>query len=348
MKQINFLAEDNRLVRLSQMGDPLEKVAASVKFEQFRPLLNQVFPHIKGEKGGRPAWDNVLMFKIMLLQQWYNIADDMTEYLINDRLSFQRFLNFSLGDKVPDAKTIWLYKETLKNSGKAEELFYLFTKSLEEKKVITRKGSIVDASFVDVPKQRNHRNENEKIKNGEKIEEWTENKRCQKDVEARWTKKNNETHFGYKNHAKVDKDSKLIVCFSVTDASVHDSKEIVGLVDQKDKKMWADSAYTGRELHKEIKKKNKNLKLHLHEKGYRGKPLTEEQKERNKERSKTRARVEHVFGFMTGSMGGMYSRVIGFLRNKFSITLKNLAYNLKRFTYLNGAKKGKGTVCPAT
>lgn len=348
MKQINFLAEDNRLVRLSQMGDPLKKVAASINFEQFRPLLSQVFPHIKGEKGGRPAWDNVLMFKIMLLQQWYNIADDMTEYLINDRLSFQRFLNFSLGDKVPDAKTIWLYKEILKNSGNAEKLFYHFTQSLEEKKVVTRKGSIVDASFVDVPKQRNCRDENKQIKNGKKIEEWTDSKRCQKDVDARWTKKNNETHFGYKTHTKVDKDSKLIVSFSVTDASVHDSQEIVKLIDKKDENLWGDSAYASKELREKIKQKNKKIKLYIHEKGYRGKPLTEEQKARNKELSKTRARVEHIFGFMTGSMGGMYSRVIGFSRNEFSITMKNLAYNLKRFTYLNDVKKAKGVVCPVT
>ena len=103
------------------MGDPLEKVAGAVDFEIFRPTLDTAIPREKGDKGGRPPMDNMLMFKIMLLQEWYHIADDMTEYLINDRLSFQRFLGLSLGDKVPDAKTIWLYREMLKNSGKSKE-----------------------------------------------------------------------------------------------------------------------------------------------------------------------------------------------------------------------------------
>ena len=172
MKQINFFAEDNRLDRLSKMGDPLEKVAGAVDFEIFRPTLDTAIPREKGDKGGRPPMDNMLMFKIMLLQEWYHIADDMTEYLINDRLSFQRFLGLSLGDKVPDAKTIWLYREMLKNSGKSKELFDMFAALMEQVGVITREGSIVDASFVDVPKQRNNRDENKKIKEGDGEELW--------------------------------------------------------------------------------------------------------------------------------------------------------------------------------
>jgi hypothetical protein len=114
MRQINFFAEDNRLARLSEMGDPLEKVSGKIDFELFRPILNTVYQRVASDKGGCPPCDNILMFKIMLLQEWYHIADDMTEYLINDRLSFQRFLGLSLNEKVPDAKTIWLYKEIKK------------------------------------------------------------------------------------------------------------------------------------------------------------------------------------------------------------------------------------------
>ncbi len=207
--------------------------------------------------------DNMLMFKIMLLQEWYHIADDMTEYLINDRLSFQRFLGLSLGDKVPDAKTIWLYREMLKNSGKSKELFDMFAALMEQVGVITREGSIVDASFVDVPKQRNNRDENKKIKEGDGEELWqdNENKRCQKDIDARWTEKNGEKHFGYKDHVKVDSDSKMIVDFSVTDAAVHDSQAIVDLIDDKDNVLNADSAYTGKELHDKIREKNPDIIL---------------------------------------------------------------------------------------
>ena len=317
------------------MGDPLEKVAGAVDFEIFRPTLDTAIPREKGDKGGRPPMDNMLMFKIMLLQEWYHIADDMTEYLINDRLSFQRFLGLSLGDKVPDAKTIWLYREMLKNSGKSKELFDMFAALMEQVGVITREGSIVDASFVDVPKQRNNRDENKKIKEGDGEELWqdNENKRCQKDIDARWTEKNGEKHFGYKDHVKVDSDSKMIVDFSVTDAAVHDSQAIVDLIDDKDNVLNADSAYTGKELHDKIREKNPDIILNIHEKGYRNKPLSEEQKASNKEKSKVRARVEHVFGHMTNSMGGMTTRVIGIDRTTCVITLKNLAYNLSRWAY---------------
>ena len=116
MKQLSFMAEDNRLERLSKMGDPLEKVSGVVDWEIFRPMLEEAFRHEPKGPGGRPAIDRVRLFKIVMLQQWYHIADDMTEYMINDRLSFQRFLGLSLGDKVPDAKTIWLFKERLKES----------------------------------------------------------------------------------------------------------------------------------------------------------------------------------------------------------------------------------------
>ena len=166
MKQLSFFAEETRLTRLTSMGDPLEKVTETVDFELFRPVLNKVFQKAPAAPGGRPPWDYVLMFKIQLLQQWYSIADDMTEYLINDRLSFQRFLGLSLGEKVPDAKTIWLFREKLTKSGASKELFGLFARHLQDKGTITRSGSIVGASFVDAPKQRNTREENKAIKEG--------------------------------------------------------------------------------------------------------------------------------------------------------------------------------------
>jgi len=341
MKQMEFFAEDNRLSRLSSMGDPLERVTEAVEFEIFRPVLNKVFQKESAAPGGRPPWDYVLMFKILLLQQWYSIADDKTEYLINDRLSFQRFLGLSLGDKVPDAKTIWLFRENLTKSGAYKELFYLFAQQMESQGVITKNGSIVDASFVDVPRQRNSREENKKIKEGNGNELWEDNehKRCQKDTDARWAKKNNETHYGYKDHVKVDSDSKMIVEYSVTDAAVHDSKELVGLIDEKDNKLNADSAYVGKELHEALLNKNPDLELNINEKGYRNNPLTDEQKANNCEKSKVRARVEHVFGHMTNSFGEIFVRSIGIARARCQIGLKNLAYNLQRYECLKRLKK---------
>jgi IS5 family transposase len=244
MKQIGFFDEDRRLKRLSEMGDPLEKVTRAVDWEIFRPILSHVFYKENSGAGGRPPWDYVLMLKVLLLQGWYNIADDKAEYMINDRLSFQRFLGLSLGNKVPDAKTIWSFRNILSKSGADKELFALFAMQMEKEGVITRKGSIVDASFVDVPRQRNSREENKTIKEGRVPEEWEKpenvNKLKQKDTDARWAKKNNETHYGYKDHVKVDTDSKMIVNFEVTNAAVHDSRKIVELCDEKEKIINAD------------------------------------------------------------------------------------------------------------
>jgi len=219
---------------------------------------------------------------------------------------------------------------------------------MENEGVITRRGTIVDASFVDVPRQRNTKEENQKIKEGQTPEKWQEPKNAakleQKDLDARWTKKNDETHYGYKDHVKVDSDSKIIVKYEVTAASVHDSQEIVDLVDEKDKELYGDSAYVGEKLHEEIKAKNPEVELKINEKGYRNRPLTQEQKASNKEKSSIRARVEHVFGHMSNSMGGLYIRCIGLGRAKCVIGFKNLAYNLSRYTYLVGAKKAPSLV----
>jgi IS5 family transposase len=338
MTQRGFFDEDDRLRRLSQMGDPLEKISNVIDWEIFRLTLNKVFQKEERGIGGRPPWDYILMFKIILLQSLYSIADDKTEYMINDRLSFQRFLGLSLGDKVPDSKTIWLYRDKLSNSKEYKELFDLFKRQMESQGVITRKGSLIDATFIEAPRQRNTREENKEIKEGKKPQEWEniENKAklCQKDLDARWTKKNEKTYYGYKDHVKVDRDSKMIISFTVTDASVHDSQEVVELIDDKDNDVNMDSAYAGEELRKRILEKNPNVRLHINEKGYRNRPLTEEQKTSNKAKSKIRARVEHVFGHMSNSMGGTYIRCIGIRRARCEIALKNLAYNLSRFTYL--------------
>jgi transposase len=152
---MSFSAEELRLSRLSDMGDPLAKISRAIDWELFRPVLNEIFRKTGNGVGGRPPWDYVLMFKILLLQSWYSISDDKTEYMINDRMSFQRFLGLSLEDKVPDAKTIWLFRDTLSKNGAYENLFSIFTEQMVSIGVITREGSLIDATFVDVPRQRN-------------------------------------------------------------------------------------------------------------------------------------------------------------------------------------------------
>jgi len=340
-KQILLLGAEVQLDRLSKLGDPLEKINISIDWEIFRAPIRKKIRKADYSQGGRPPIDEILMYKITLLQDWNNTADDNTEYMVNCRLDWQRFLGMELGEKSPDAKTIWLFKEQLGKEG-MRELFEIFNRQLQELGLVKREGSLVDATFVDVPKQRNNREENAKIKSGEIPEEWqtpeNANKLEQKDVDARWTKKGNELHYGYKDHVKVDNQSKIITDFTVTPASVHDVDEFEGLIDITDREAWLDSAYASEDHVKRIKEKYPDIILHICERAYKNKPLTEEQKESNRVKSIVRARVEHVFGYMTRFMGGIFIRTIGKERAEREICGMNLAYNIKRAVFLLSAK----------
>jgi IS5 family transposase len=339
MKQKGFFDENDRLEEVSRMGDPLEKLNKFVQWEDFRAELTNVFIKIPKGLGGRPPFDYVMMFKILILQKLNNIADDRTEYLIKDRLSFQRFLGLALCDTVPDAKTIWNFREALKGADMLDAVFNRFVEQMERKGIITRSGSIVDATFVDVPRQRNTQEENGEIKGGKTPAAWEgeekRHKKAQKDVDARWATKNKEVHYGYKNHIKMDKKSKIVTKYRVTSAEVHDSQELKNLVEKKkDKRLYGDSAYTGEEVQKCIPKQVMNR---IHEKGYRNRPLTKTQERDNTAKSRIRARVEHVFGAMN-HFGGIAIRSIGIARAEVQIGLLNLAYNLTRYAYIMGAK----------
>ena len=216
--------------------------------------------------------------------------------------------------------------------GIVEELFTLFNSELEKLNLIVNEGKIIDASFIEVPRQRNSREENKQIKAGEIPDSFTQNphKLSQKDTDARWVKKNEANYYGYKNHVKQDAKSKLITGYCVTDASVHDSQPTEGLLDESDKgeEFYADSAYTGAPLEMVIEKKG--LVNRVCEKGVKNHPLTDEQKASNREKSHVRVRVEHIFGFMENSMNEMYIQCIGIKRTTAIIGLINLTYNMFR------------------
>lgn len=234
---------------------------------------------------------------------------------------------------LPDAKTIWHFKNELSREDMINKLFTLLHNQLLADGIILNKGTIVDAIFVNVPRQRNSREENAKIKEGIELEDWIAKKARQKDIDARWTKKNDETHYGYKDHVKADAATKLITGFEVTDASVHDSNMLDELINDEDNVVFADSAYSSKAQEERLAEVG--IKSKIMEKGFRNKPLTKTQITRNKKRSKTRVRVEHIFGFMTNSMNGIFVRSIGMIRAKAAIGMKNLTYNLFRLVQLN-------------
>jgi IS5 family transposase len=339
MKQKGFFDENDRLAELSKLGDPLERLNKYINWEGLREILTRTLKKEPKGLGGRPPFDYVMMFKILVLQKLYNMADDKTEYQIKDRLSFQRFLGLQLCDTVPDAKTIWHFREELNKGNMLETVFTGFVEQLEDKGIITRSGSIVDATFVDVPRQRNTRKENAEIKEGRTPLEWEQegnrHKKAQKDVDARWAVKNKETHYGYKNHIKIDKKSKLITKYRTTSAEVNDSQELKSLIEkEKDKRLYGDSAYTGEEVQSIIPSTVLNR---IHEKGCRNNPLTKAQERNNTAKSRIRVRVEHVFAAIN-HFGGIFIRTVGKKRAEFQIGFMNLTYNLTRYAYIMEAK----------
>ena len=339
MAQMGFFDVENRYAALDAKNDPLVKINAVVPWEAFRSRLEQVWrkpaDKRKSNAGCKP-WDAIVMFKAIILCALYNLSDDQVEYQMRDRLSFVRFLGLALEDKVPDAKTVWLYREQLSQAGLIDALFEDFDGYLKNQGYQAMGGQIIDASIVAVPIQRNRRDDNEQIKRGALPEAWADEpaKRRQKDRDARWTKKHGKSHYGYKNHVNIDRRHKLIRRYRVTDAAVHDSQVIEELLasDNTASGVWADSAYRSKDT--EGKVKARGLRSRIHRKGYRNRPLRDWEKASNQSRSRFRARVEHVFGAQHNDMGGTLVRSIGLVRARARIGLKNLAYNMRRLVHL--------------
>lgn len=335
--QLSFFDESNRKNKITKLGDTLEQLNGIVKWEIFTPVLNAAIPKKDNGKGGRPPYSNLLMFKVLIIRRLYNLSLDQTEFQINDRISFMRFLGLGINDVVPDAKTIWLYEDLLSQDEAGKKLFDLFFDAIANKGYVTKTGSIVDATFIEAPKRKNTKEQREQLKKGETPAEWDDpdhpQKLMQRDTDATWTRKGNESYFGYKDSVKVDLDSKLIVDYNVTVSSTNDIKAAEGLIDETDNVIYGDAAYPGLKLPAGVV----NM---INEKANRNHPLTEEQRAKNHIKSKSRCRVEHVFAGMVQMIGGTIIRCKNLVRAKFNISLLNLLYNMRRVVTLNRLCKG--------
>lgn len=348
MLQPGFFDLSRRYESLDAKPDPLVALNKLIPWETFRPKLVAALEKAglrataatRKSAAGRKPLDAIVMFKVLILQSLYNLSDDNAEYMIRDRLSFMRFLGLGLEGNVPDAKTIWLYREALAKDETAKALFEAFDTYLKQQGYLAMGGQIIDATIVPVPKNRNTPEENAAIKAGETPKGWAQTpaKLHQKDLDARWTKKNGQSHYGYKDHVNIDRTHKLVREYTVTDAARHDSQELEAVLDPDNtaSDVWADSAYRSAET--EAKLKEKGLRSRIHRKANRRRKLTKREKQGNKTRSKVRARVEHVFGDFATSMGGKLVRTIGIVRARVKIGLRNLTYNMKRFVCLERLK----------
>ena len=236
--QAGFFDTDERLRALSAAGDPLERLAAVVDFELFRRELEAALPRSDRSRGGRPAYDAVLMFRVLILQTLpYTLSDDQAEYQLRDRLSFMRFVGLELDDTVPDAKTIWLYREQLTRAGALGHAFDRFDALLRERGYLAMGGQIVDATVVEARRPRLTRDEKQIVRDGAIPSGWSKARTRQVDRDGRWTMKRgrNQTPpegaqcqalgeiavpvFGYKNHLGIDRAHGFIRRFVVTHAA---------------------------------------------------------------------------------------------------------------------------------
>ena len=355
--QAGFFDIDERLSDLSAKGDDLERLKGLVDFEMFRPALCQAVPRSDRGKGGRPPFDHVLMFKVLILQSMHSLSDERSEYLIKDRLSFMRFLGLGLADAVPDANTIWTFREALTRAGVDGEpavgvLFKRFDAAVKASGYLAMGGQIVDATIVAAPKQRNTQSEKDAIKNGRVPEDWKDKpaKLAQKDRDARWTVKYTKAKtregrakmvdiaipsFGYKNHIGIDRRHGLIRTWTVTDAAAHDGARLADLLDRENtaSDVFADTAYRSKKNEAHLARRGFVSRIHV--KKPKGRAMPEATRIANARKSKVRSAVEHVFAHEKGLMG-LRVRTIGIARARVKIGFANLAYNMRRFIWLGG------------
>jgi transposase, IS5 family len=348
-RMAGFFDIDERLRELSAKGDDLERIKSLVNFEIFRSDLEAAVPRADRSKGGRPPFDCVFMFKVLILQTMHALSDERCEYLIKDRLSFMRFLGLGLADPVPDANTIWTFRETLKKANAVDVLFRRFDEALRASGYLAMGGQIIDAAIVAAPKHTGE--EKNAIKQGRIPDGWKDKpaKLRQKDRDARWTIKYTKAKpeesgvpkvdlaipaFGYKNHVSIDRHHGLIRKWTASNAAAFDGARLIDVLDKGNtaNAVWADTAYRSQKNEEMLAKRG--FVSRIHRKKPKGRPMPERMRIANGRKSKVRSAVEHVFAHQKGLMA-LFVRTIGLARARVKIGLANIAYNMRRLVWLN-------------
>lgn len=293
-------------------NERLERIGQAIDWDRIGKLVEEVY----SSPEGRPSYPPLMMVKVVLLQQWYNASDPEMEAALWDRLSFRRFVGLGLQDESPDYSTISRFRKELTERGLGEHLFKEVGRQLEERGLVVKKGTLMDATLVEAQAHR------PSVSAGPGV-------RSTIDPDADWTRKGSRSYFGYKIHVGVDASSGLIRKAMLTSAKVYESEVADDLVTGDEAAVYGDRAYESRERRNWLKSVGiKDRMMHRSHKHQATLPYW--QKRRNELISRVRAPVEKVFGTLKRTY--CYSRVryMGLDRNATEMWFKCMAYNLRR------------------
>ena len=317
----------------------LDGVNAMINWNRIAKLLRRGLGRTNEITAGAKAYPAILMFKILLLQQWYGLSDQEAEFAMLDRISFIRFVGLSLEESVPDHTTICRFRNALVEKKLLQMLLDEVNSQMEKQGRLVKKGVAVDASIISSAARPRKQVDVETVVCDREEDESTRTKvsvSYSHDRDAAWTKKGKKFHYGYKAHTCVDVDTGLILSAHATPANYSDTGELEMLVKEADlpakSRVYADKGYTSANNRKLLKQHN--CKDGIMSRAYRNKPLTERERTRNKLISKRRYVVERVFGTLKQRYEMARASYLGVIKVQGELFLSSLAYNLKRALFL--------------
>ena len=312
----------------------------STFFTQINTLIdwNQISQIIdkhytKGESAtGSPSYDGLLLFKLLLLENWYGLSDYEVEDRVNDSLSFSYFCDLTIEQTSPDHSTISRFRTALTKADAFESLFKSINSQLEAHGIIVKKGAIVDASVIDTPLKPKGKT-TYKVTEDRSEKEPEAKKKYHKSVDkdGTWLKKRGKYHFGFKKHHVTD-DEGLVLGVVTTTASLNEITNLEEVLDSADLPegipIKADKGYQSRNNDELLKKKR--LKNHILKKAKKNQPLTKWEKRYNKLIGKTRFKVERTFGGIKRWFNGGTARYRGIQKMHTQNLMEAMCYNLYR------------------
>jgi IS5 family transposase len=296
--------------KVEKSGNRLLQISDLIDWAPIRQILEEMYDN-RSEKGGRPNCDVILMFKILILQQWYGLSDLEIERQITDRISFMGFLGFP--EPIPDSRTIWLFKDRMEKTGKDKLVWAELQRQLDAKGLKVKRGTIQDATFIEADP-----GSSKKTRGGDA--------KTRRSRDGTWAKKGDEAHFGYKLHSKVDMDYGLIRDIETTTAKLHDSQVDLSVQGEV---VLRDRGYFGAEA----KGIDFTMKRRTAEK-----PLEEIDKERNRLISKLRSPGERPFSVIKRIFRAGRVLVTTVPRVHVIMIVTAFAFNLYQLCTLKNAK----------